>query len=200
MEPPEAFSHCYARTLRIENEDSGSCSGFILRYEEQDWLVTARHVVTDVIVPGNGKPIEFRDRPFSVFDKKGAKHSGSGLEKLHPHPRIIPAPAQPHLPRQRLRPQGRHPASGIAILDPTLSGLAAEAFTADHVRVIPTLLSKTGYSGPRPIPGHGPRRYRFHVPALDCPVPTAIASMRHLITAASSHVIASGVLAGNFER
>ena len=47
MEAPEKFSHCYARTLRIENEDAGSCSGFVLRYREHDWLVTARHVVTD---------------------------------------------------------------------------------------------------------------------------------------------------------
>ena len=58
MKPPEAFSHCYARTLRIENDDSGSCFGFILRHKKQDWLVTSRHVVIDVIVPGRGKPID----------------------------------------------------------------------------------------------------------------------------------------------
>ncbi|GAB3239944.1 S1 family peptidase [Mycolicibacterium hippocampi] len=82
MEPPEAFSHCYARTLRIENENSGSCSGFILRYQRQDWLVTARHVVTEVVVPGHGRPITLRDRRFSVLDQSGFKHSGSDLEKL----------------------------------------------------------------------------------------------------------------------
>lgn len=82
MEPPEAFYHCYARTLRIENEDSGSCSGFVLHYKKHDWLVTARHVVTDIVVPGHGKPIRFRDRPFSVFDKEELEHPGSELEKL----------------------------------------------------------------------------------------------------------------------
>lgn len=82
MDIPEKFSHCYARTLRIENEDSGSCSGFVLRYREHDWLVTARHVVTEIIVPGNGARIKLRDRSFTVFDKEDNPHSDSELVKL----------------------------------------------------------------------------------------------------------------------
>ncbi|KAB7754130.1 YbhB/YbcL family Raf kinase inhibitor-like protein [Mycolicibacterium mucogenicum] len=88
----------------------------------------------------------------------------------------------------------------IAVLEPNVSGLAAGAFTADQVRVIPTVLSKTGYSGPRPIPGHGPHRYRFHLLALDCPLPADINSAKHLIAAAAHHVLARGILTGSYER
>jgi Raf kinase inhibitor-like YbhB/YbcL family protein len=88
----------------------------------------------------------------------------------------------------------------IAVLESDVGGLAAGAFTADQVRIIPTLLSKTGYSGPRPIPGHGPHRYRFHVLALDCPIPADVGSVKQLIAAASSHVIARGTLTGRYER
>ncbi|MUL49216.1 YbhB/YbcL family Raf kinase inhibitor-like protein [Mycobacterium sp. CBMA293] len=88
----------------------------------------------------------------------------------------------------------------IAVLEPGCTGLAAGAFTAKHVRVIPTMLSKTGYAGPRPIPGHGPHRYRFHVLALDCPLPTGINSPKQLMAAAPGHVIAMGTLTGSYER
>jgi len=60
-----------------------------------------------------------------------------------------------------------------AVLVPKLAGLAEGGFVAGTpgVRNIPTLLSKDGYAGPRPIPGHGSHRYRFHVLALDDRVP-----------------------------
>lgn len=88
----------------------------------------------------------------------------------------------------------------IAVLEPGCTGLAAGAFTTDHVRVIPTILNKTGYAGPRPIPGHGPHRYRFHVLALDRELPSDINSTKQLIVAAMHHVLASGTLTGNYER
>lgn len=88
----------------------------------------------------------------------------------------------------------------IAVLDPELGGLAAGEFNADHVRVFPTMLSKTGYSGPRPIPGHGPHRYRFHVLALDFAITTQITSTKQLIDAASTRVVARGTLTGTYER
>lgn len=88
----------------------------------------------------------------------------------------------------------------VAVLGPDTDGLAAGAFTTDHARIIPTMLAKNGYSGPRPIPGHGPHRYRFHVLALDCPVPAEVTSPRQLFHSAAGHVIARGTLTGSYER
>jgi len=54
-----------------------------------------------------------------------------------------------------------------------------------------------GYRGPRPLPGHGPHRYRFHLYALDTHLDdTDLASVEALRKAADGHVLASGVLAG----
>ena len=57
-----------------------------------------------------------------------------------------------------------------------------------------------GYSGPRPIPGHGPHRYRFHVLALECPIPPDTTGIRAVLAAASGHVVARGTLTGTYER
>lgn len=60
---------------------------------------------------------------------------------------------------------------------------------------------RTGYHGPRPIPGHGPHAYVFQLFALDRPIPgdttlrpeTVIGAMR-------GHVLARGRLTGTYER
>lgn len=88
----------------------------------------------------------------------------------------------------------------IAVLDPDTNGLTAGEFTTDHARIIPTMLSKIGYSGPRPIPGHGPHRYRFHLLALDRSVPSEVDSPRQLFRTAAGNVIARGTLTGSYER
>ncbi|WP_301150147.1 S1 family peptidase [Mycobacterium simiae] len=73
MQIPEPLKHCYARTLRVHDDQGKPCSSFVLGYEEQQWLVTARHVVqTD-----SG---ELRD--FEVLETDGTSHSGSSLERL----------------------------------------------------------------------------------------------------------------------
>jgi phosphatidylethanolamine-binding protein (PEBP) family uncharacterized protein len=62
------------------------------------------------------------------------------------------------------------------------------------------MLSKDGYSGPRPIPGHGAHRYRFHVLALGRRVPEDATSVKAVLAAASGHVMARGTLTGTYER
>jgi hypothetical protein len=74
MEIPDSLSHCYARTLRVEN-DGGSCSSFVMNYAGHQWLVTAKHVVHDVETN--------TDKPFEVFDQYGVRHSDSELEMLY---------------------------------------------------------------------------------------------------------------------
>jgi phosphatidylethanolamine-binding protein (PEBP) family uncharacterized protein len=90
----------------------------------------------------------------------------------------------------------------VAILDPASSGLAAGQFhgRTTGIRVIPTKISKDRYSGPRPIPGHGPHRYRFHVLASDIAIPENTSTVRELLSALAGHVLARGTLTGIYER
>jgi phosphatidylethanolamine-binding protein (PEBP) family uncharacterized protein len=86
----------------------------------------------------------------------------------------------------------------IALLSPR-DGLAEGALTpADPgIRFLPTLLGRRRYVGPRPIPGHGPHRYGFHLYALDQVLDVDKASA--LLPAAAGHVLASGTLTGTRE-
>ena len=90
----------------------------------------------------------------------------------------------------------------VAVLDPGLTGLAEGDFRTGTtgVRIVPTKLSKDGYSGPRPIPGHGPHLYRFHVLALDRQVPPGATSVKAVLAVAAGHVRARGTLTGTYER
>jgi phosphatidylethanolamine-binding protein (PEBP) family uncharacterized protein len=90
----------------------------------------------------------------------------------------------------------------VAVLEPETEGLGEDDFRtgAEGVRVVPTMLSKDGYSGPRPIPGHGTHRYRFHVLAVDDRVPEDATSVKAVLAAASGHVLARGTLTGTYER
>ncbi|WP_078282033.1 YbhB/YbcL family Raf kinase inhibitor-like protein [Mycobacteroides franklinii] len=89
-----------------------------------------------------------------------------------------------------------------AMLPPTATRIAAGALRRGEagVRIIPTRLAKDGYSGPRPIRGHGPHRYRFHLLASDIPIPQDVGTVRTLLSMLSGHVIARGQLTGTYER
>ncbi len=60
----------------------------------------------------------------------------------------------------------------VAVIDPTVDSVAAGSLQpeAAGMRFIRADLGHRGYAGPRPIPGHGPHRYRFHVFAIDDPI------------------------------
>jgi phosphatidylethanolamine-binding protein (PEBP) family uncharacterized protein len=89
-----------------------------------------------------------------------------------------------------------------AALRPDAAGLGEGEFRTGTtgVRILTTMLSKDGYSGPRPIPGHGPHHYRFHLLALDHPVPPEITSVKAALAAAAGHVLARGTLIGTYQR
>lgn len=61
-------------------------------------------------------------------------------------------------------------------------------------------LGHRGYAGPRPIPGHGPHRYRFQVFAIDEPIPDVVDSAKDLVVAMRGHLLARGTLTGTYER
>jgi phosphatidylethanolamine-binding protein (PEBP) family uncharacterized protein len=67
-------------------------------------------------------------------------------------------------------------------------------------RFLPGTLRNLGYAGPRPIPGHGPHRYRFLVFALDEPVAESITKVKALRKQMARHVVSRGVLTGTYER
>ncbi|WP_417563999.1 YbhB/YbcL family Raf kinase inhibitor-like protein [Microbacterium sp.] len=56
------------------------------------------------------------------------------------------------------------------------------------------------YAGPRPLPGHGPHHYRFHLYALDRHVEIdGLADVEQLTAHVDGHVLAAGVLTGTRE-
>lgn len=62
-------------------------------------------------------------------------------------------------------------------------------------------LGRHGWSGPRPIPGHGPHHYVFQLFALDAELGLpADASPGAIADAMAGHVVARGRLDGTFER
>ena len=62
-------------------------------------------------------------------------------------------------------------------------------------------LGRHGWSGPRPIAGHGPHHYVFQLFALDTELGLAVdAKPADILAAMHEHVIARGRLDGTFER
>ena len=90
----------------------------------------------------------------------------------------------------------------VAVIEPGVQDVDAGALQSGTpgMRFIPGSLGHLGYAGPRPISGHGPHRYRFHVLALDEPITDYVTTAKALLEQMTGHVIARGVLAGTYER
>lgn len=87
-----------------------------------------------------------------------------------------------------------------AVLAPDGNGLAegALAGAGPGIRFLTTGGGRAGYHGPRPLPGHGAHRYRFHVFALDTRI-DGVTSTADLSAAVAGHVLAGGTLTGTRE-
>jgi hypothetical protein len=90
----------------------------------------------------------------------------------------------------------------VAVIEPSVQNVDTGALqpAAAGLRFIPGTLGHRGYAGPRPIPGHGPHRYRFLVLALDRPIPDDVATTKALLKQMAGHVLARGTLTGTYER
>ncbi|WAJ43687.1 YbhB/YbcL family Raf kinase inhibitor-like protein [Mycobacterium sp. Aquia_216] len=90
----------------------------------------------------------------------------------------------------------------VAVIDPTVASVAAGALQpgTPGIRFIRADLGHRGYAGPRPIPGHGVHRYRFHVFAIDQPIPDTVGTAKALLAVMAGHVLARGTLTGTYER
>jgi Raf kinase inhibitor-like YbhB/YbcL family protein len=90
----------------------------------------------------------------------------------------------------------------VAAIEPTITHVdtgALQPGTAG-IRLIRADLRQSGYAGPRPIPGHGPHRYRFQLFALDVPIAQTVTTVKALRKQMAGHVLARGVLNGTYER
>jgi phosphatidylethanolamine-binding protein (PEBP) family uncharacterized protein len=90
----------------------------------------------------------------------------------------------------------------IALIEPHLDALDGGALRpgTPGLRFIPGTLRWTEYAGPRPIPGHGAHHYRFHLLALDQPIPESVTTATALIDSIAGHVAARGMLTGTYQR
>lgn len=87
----------------------------------------------------------------------------------------------------------------IAAFAPIDGGLPEGALRADDPRFqfLPNRRRQARYVGPRPLPGHGTHRYRFHLYALDTDIDlTTVDGMQHVPAALAGHVLAAGTLTG----
>ena len=150
------------------------------------------------------------------------RHSGTGRgPNVSPELRWDPAPtgtAELLLVMEDVDVPFTEPGIHLAALLPAeLTGVAEGELVPDRpgVRWLPDRRGRTGYHGPRPLPGHGVHRYGFHLFALDTAVPddllaAAIAraaderaagdshatAVRHLVPHLDGHVLAHGFLEG----
>jgi phosphatidylethanolamine-binding protein (PEBP) family uncharacterized protein len=90
----------------------------------------------------------------------------------------------------------------VAVVDPGVERVDSGALRPETpgFRFLPGTLGHRGYAGPRPIPGHGPHRYRFMVFALDKAIPDDVGTSKALLREMAGHVLARGVLTGTYER
>jgi Raf kinase inhibitor-like YbhB/YbcL family protein len=90
----------------------------------------------------------------------------------------------------------------VAVIDPTVVSVAPGSLQPGTagIRFIRADLGHRGYAGPRPIPGHGPHHYRFHVFAIDQPIADSVTTSKALLGAMAGRVLARGVLTGTYDR
>jgi phosphatidylethanolamine-binding protein (PEBP) family uncharacterized protein len=92
----------------------------------------------------------------------------------------------------------------IALLDIGLATLGEGELDArtPGVRFVPAASGRSGYQGPRALPGHGPHRYGFHVYALDRAIPrdAALPDFVGLLPWVDGQILARGVLVGTQRR
>ncbi len=90
----------------------------------------------------------------------------------------------------------------VAVADPGLGAVAEGALQpgTPGIRFVRADLGHHGYAGPRPIPGHGPHHYRFHVFAIDAAIAETVTTAKGVLAAMRGHVLARGMLTGVYER
>jgi hypothetical protein len=87
----------------------------------------------------------------------------------------------------------------LSILAPATTSLAAGGLAAGAPGIEAVRgLGRSGYQGPRPIPGHGAHHYGFMLFAVDADVDTS--SQKAAIESIAGHVLARGRIVGTYEQ
>ena len=94
----------------------------------------------------------------------------------------------------------RLPSLHVSMLfGPEVTGFAEGEISPDNaaLRFIPRM-GRVGWFGPRPLPGHGPHRYGFHLYAIDIAIPatTKLTAFAQVLPLVDGHLLASGLLVG----
>ncbi|PZE63035.1 YbhB/YbcL family Raf kinase inhibitor-like protein [Curtobacterium sp. MCPF17_047] len=89
----------------------------------------------------------------------------------------------------------------LGVLDPGTQRLAEGGLSTPTagVQFARAAFGRTGYQGPRPLPGHGPHRYLFELYALDIRL-DRLTTAAEALRRAADHVVARGRLVGVDER
>ncbi len=142
----------------------------------------------------NGGPMPTTSAGKGVGEDRSPQLSWSGIPPQTQQVVLIIDDVDVPLPRPLLHT--------VAVIEPGVRHVDAGELKPGSagLRFIPGSLGHRGYAGPRPIPGHGPHRYRFLVFALDEPVAQHVTKAKPLVKQMAGHVLARGVLTGTFER
>jgi hypothetical protein len=89
---------------------------------------------------------------------------------------------------------------GPASLNALQEGALNLGHAPPEVTLAPNGLGRSGYDGPRPLPGHGPHRYVFQLFALDAEPPAGLSRATVLPQWLREHALALGRLDGLFQR
>ncbi|BDZ48786.1 phosphatidylethanolamine-binding protein [Frondihabitans sucicola] len=92
----------------------------------------------------------------------------------------------------------------IALVDASVPALKEGDLDPENptVRFVSAAFGRSGYQGPRALPGHGTHRYGFHVYALDRAVPkdASLVDFAELLPWVDGQVLARGSLVGTQRR
>lgn len=89
---------------------------------------------------------------------------------------------------------------GPASLHAVPEGALNDGHAPAGVTLAPNGLGRSGYDGPRPLPGHGPHRYVFQLHALDAEPPAGVGRETSLLPWLRAHALARGRLDGLYRR
>jgi phosphatidylethanolamine-binding protein (PEBP) family uncharacterized protein len=144
----------------------------------------------------NGKEMPLRSAGIGVGDNVSPPFTWMGIPAETVELAILMEDLDVPLPR----PVVHTIAYGIS---PDGGGMAEGAFNFGKADVAfgRGTLGNQGYAGPRPIPGHGPHRYLFHILALNRPSRfTSTPRAKEFLKGIAGTVVARGQLAGTYEQ
>ncbi|HZE40160.1 MAG TPA: YbhB/YbcL family Raf kinase inhibitor-like protein [Stackebrandtia sp.] len=175
--------------------------GFLLRRKRAD---PAHSIANAPELAGDGPALELTSSSFADKGTIPRRHATMDLG-----PNTSPALAWSDPPPETARmllimedtdtPTAKPMRHMVAFFDPGPTGIDEGELTPSEPRFtyLRMLGGRTGYQGPRPLPGHGVHHYGFHLYALDeAPALEADSRVEDVLPRLDGHVVAAGHLEG----